>query len=841
MSDTRTPQRTNSLIIVSDAPAPPEATERRGFALPTFPTDMPPVAVALPPAEVLDEPALPPDPRRLAKPATGQLRRFPMAPEEAPPVVDDWAALPPSDLPAATSGVEAVPAPLKRILLPAASIAVQPSNPDNADDEQGVATTLEMALATPAKPLPGTVRHVQPRDRLNELQAILPDSPFALAGLLLTIGIGVLAWTYGMRLPRPYNYLLFWNALGLCLVGVLVYGLNDYARARHHLTALAAFGAITWLPHYFRSPEQSLFSDELFHLQIVQQITELGHNRLPVTFYPIPGEFPGLHFATIALMGATGLPLDWAARLLTLTIHAVIPALAYVAARGFGLGRRGAFIAALIYIANTSYYYFHAIFSYETLGVLFVLAVWALLSRRNAAVIKRDLWLAVPLLVALAVTHHLSSYILGITLVIAWIARRLARRFGPVEARIAVADGTNLCTTLAVVLPVAWAITSTVRTIPYLANSFAARVGSIVTGLQAMIGEQSEGRALFQGSPLPLAERLIDFLYVPLLLALTLGGVGLILWRLGLRRAPAVALALAPCGPLAWFLTVPAILTPASELAYRSWPFLFLGVALFASLALTMVASLVRTAPWPWLAPTGWPIAAGILAVLLFGGISIGDDQAGRFPQLTATKAAGPEVITPDLIGAARWLEATNGRYSTIVADGTSQMIFATIGYQKATIWGEWVPFLAPTTGEVSQYMAETKTRYLIVDQRITSLPPRYGYYFSDAEIYLSTAQTGGRAPDDPLPIALLEKFDRVPDLARIYDNGNIQIHERRVPITRTGGAPQPTQATTTAKLIAAPSAWVARLATLIALPPESGSLNDTGRAQTATSGRGRA
>lgn len=619
-------------------------------------------------------------------------------------------------------------------------------------------------------------------------------SPFARAGVLLFLGILALlgTYSYGYQLPRPYNYLHFWVALGICLLGTLLYGLNDQARTRHHLTALAAFGAITWLPHFLRSPYQSLFSDELFHFQILQQIVETGHNRLPITFYPIPGEFPGLHFSALALAGATGLPLEWSARLLTLVIHAAIPTLAYVTARGFGLLRRGAFIAALIYIANTSYYFFHAVFSYETLGVFFVLAVWSLLSRRNASLTRRDLWLAVPLLAGLAVTHHISSYILALTLVMAWAARGLAQRFGPAEARATLSEGisTGICTLLAIGLPIAWAAIGTVRTVPYLANSFAARLGSIASSIAKMFGERSESRALFQGSPLPLAERLLDFAYVPLLLLLALGGVGLIAWRLRLRHAPAIALALAPCGPLAWFVTVPAVLTPASELAYRSWPFLFLGVALFASIALTMLASVIGSSSRRWLAPAGWPLAALILAVLLFGGISIGDDQAGRFPQATPTKAAGPEVITPDLTSAARWIEATYGRYSQIVGDGTTQMIFATLGFQKATGWGEWTPFLAATPGEVSQYMAETQTRFLVADRRITTLPPRYGYYFSDAEIYLPEAQQGGREPGDPLPAAWLDKFDRVPDLARTYDNGNIQIFERRVPVTLPGVRP---------------------------------------------------
>ena len=52
------------------------------------------------------------------------------------------------------------------------------------------------------------------------------------------------------------------------------------------------------------------------------------------------------------LAGSTGLPLDWAARGLTVGLHMLIPCIAYLAARGLGLGRRGAVLAALVYAAN---------------------------------------------------------------------------------------------------------------------------------------------------------------------------------------------------------------------------------------------------------------------------------------------------------------------------------------------------------------------------------------------------------------------------------------------------------------------------------------------------------
>lgn len=608
--------------------------------------------------------------------------------------------------------------------------------------------------------------------------------PYSLIALVLYLaGVGALGTIFAARPAFPSNYVAFWGAFGLALTGILIYGLRGPARARHQLLALAAYGVFTWLPEWLRSPTQAIFSDELFHLQIVQQIAELGRTTVPISFYPIPGEFPGLEFCAMAVAGATGLPLGIAARFLVLVNHALIPCIAYLTARSLGLGRRGAFLAALIYAANTSYYYFHAVFSYESLGVTFVITVWALMSRRQQRFGRRDFMLAVPIVLALAITHHFSSYILAATVVVAWAARRIVQRIGrgalavPIEKPGRWRSGTfGAFTLLTLAFPVLWLFFFTTRAEQYLATSFVARLTGIVTSLQRIIARESGGRTLFQGSPLPQWERMIDFLYVPTLVVLGLLGVGFILQRLGFRNAPAYALALAPCGPLAWFLTVPAVITPASELAYRSWPFLFLGLAMYAAIALLMIAGWLHS--YRWTRPLAWPLVALPVVLLLFSSVGIGDNQAGRFPVAEPTKAAGPETITPDLINAARWLERTAGRYNEVAGDGTTQAIIATVGFQRATDWGSWVPFFAVTTSEVSQFMQGTETRFLTVDRRITTLPPRYGYYFSDAELYLPEARVGNREIGDPLDPALIDKFDRVPDLARVYDNGNIEIFE---------------------------------------------------------------
>ena len=94
------------------------------------------------------------------------------------------------------------------------------------------------------------------------------------------------------------------------------------------------------------------------------------------------------------------------------------------------------------------------------------------------------------------------------------------------------------------------------------------------------------------------------------------------------------------------------------------------------------------------------------------------------------------------------------------------------------------------------------------------------------------------------MPIALLEKFDRVPDLARIYDNGNIQIHERRVPVTLAGGQSLPSSGgaeQARANGVIGALDWFARRNTHAALPAGRGAPNATGRAYATTTAGGTA
>jgi hypothetical protein len=292
-----------------------------------------------------------------------------------------------------------------------------------------------------------------------------------------------------------------------------------------------------------------------------------------------------------------------------------------------------------------------------------------------------------------------------------------------------------------------------------------ARLSTIV---KAITNEGSGTRKLFAQSTLPASERMLGYVSTLTVLALCVLGVHAV-WRLRRRRPVGpLTYAFVVFGPLLWILSTPLIPTAGSELVYRSWPFLFLGVGVFGAIALRRVERRIGH---------GGPVLArgvviAIVALVIAGGVVIGDNEAGRFPRPAET-AAGPETVTGDSIAAAQWFDRRAGRYNPFVADNGSQLVFATFGFQQAVTYGNWLPFVAPTTPKIADRLHDLGVKYVVIDRRVTRLPPRYGYYFGQEELYSAGLAFSGRV----FPRRLLDRFDDVPTLDRIYDNGNIVIY----------------------------------------------------------------
>jgi hypothetical protein len=107
-----------------------------------------------------------------------------------------------------------------------------------------------------------------------------------------------------------------------------------------------------------------------------------------------------------------------------------------------------------------------------------------------------------------------------------------------------------------------------------------------------------------------------------------------------------------------------------------------------------------------------------------------------------------------------------------------SSVVFSVFGLQRTDINENWTPFYTADSATVEKFMNEKKINYIVIDLRDSQFPPRYRYYFNQQEIY----DLGLQNPflDKTFPLYLLQKFDKIPSLLRIYDNGDIVIYANK-------------------------------------------------------------
>ena len=535
----------------------------------------------------------------------------------------------------------------------------------------------------------------------------------------------------------------------------------------HQLAALGALGIGMYLPSYLRNPAYPIFQDELFHIQTLQLMRDYGTTHIPLTNFPIAGAYPGLELAGLAIMGASGLPIDAVVRLLPIAFHIFIPVVAYIALRSCKLRPGVAFFGALVYMANWGYYWFHTTFSYESLGVLLFLlvATFAVRLTEPHAGARVATTIAVLLSgVAVVVTHHVSSLIAVALLAALTVAFAIVggRRRSPLID----------LTLFGLVVWIGWLVYAATGTIAYLGGNFADRI----TNLLALFhGSSNSTRDLFWNSSVPVPEKLVSYLF-PVIVAALIGlglyrqGLHIVRgWRAGRRLdISAARLALAVLGPLFWLATAPGVLTRTADVIYRSWSFVFLGVALFAA---------IGVAPWLQIGRRGAWLAQTL--TYLTGACCWRGASSSRATRRAASDLRGPLVGWPGGLHRrpgerSHWLEGNTGRFHLVIGDSASAVAFAAWGMQR-TNQGVW-PIFYTTDPQFAQESTDAmRADFVAVDLRDSRYLPRYGFYFDSFEFLdlkgeVSTGQL--------LPLADLQKFDRMPALRRIYDNGDIVLYQ---------------------------------------------------------------
>lgn len=646
--------------------------------------------------------------------------------------------------------------------LAAARLGLAPIEPGEPGEPKPAATLPDPPVAPDPTPVPTPDPTPAPTpdptpDPVPRPARVLPALAVAVLGVATqTVGY-VLGWA-GVTAPG----LPLW-AVGLVLV-VAPFGwlaTRDRLSDRTLAGLAVAFALLMYASWLLTNPLMATRFDESLHVTTLLDLTERDglfqrHDMLPVSPF-----YPGLELATSALHWLTGLP-DMACQVAVVLLSRTVLVVALFAGvrRVTGSGRAG-FVAVLLYGASPQFYFFNAQFSYQTVAIAMLAAALWLLARAYDAPQRwpwREMLPALACLGALAVTHHLTSWLTLVTLLGVTGLFALGREWR--RARI-----TGAVAGLSVLAIAAWSALVGPTLITYLGPIFEAAGADIVAIFSGDGPERAPGSGN-GGEPTPLGDLAVMALSILLWLAL-LAPSCWAAWRqrsIGRSTARYLPLVMAASYPL---LHLTRFSSKAGEIGDRVSTFLFLAMAL-------VVAA--------WLAPRLRPrrvvaaVAVGGLVVLVVGGTIFGSGPAWQRTTGPYKPAAEQRAVDGETVAIARWFERHVPPGSRVGADNTFNRVlpnYADVRMVTAPggLDGMTPVFIADELeSDELGILVDTGTDFLVVDTRQADRQP-FGSLFEGSSGY---GEAGAR-----ISSAQLAKFDGQPGFELVLD-GPVKVYDVR-------------------------------------------------------------
>ncbi len=534
--------------------------------------------------------------------------------------------------------------------------------------------------------------------------------------------------------------------------------------------------------YYIRSPWIFDWFDELIHGATLNRLldsrTLLVHNRI----LPVSPFYPGLELLTVTAKWMTGLPVVLAQLVVVLAQRIVLVLCVFLVIERVCRSSRAAGVGVLVYVANPSFYTF-ASWDYGPLALAFAVAtVHFLLSALDARAsmatapfvpdrsaptavgsgffhAHRDSLLALASMAALVVTHHLTA-LLTAALLVVWAVGLW------IDGRLKDARWIGLAAASSIVLVLGWSAFVGSALVSYLgpifrdaSNGFSSAVGHHHSSRALFHTDSSQGGSSFWEIVVMLAAAFcFCLLLCPSILTVIRKRTAL---RGVLRFVPVAVAAAYPFAMLA------SISTGSSQVGERTTTFIFFAMAVVIGGWLGIRLSKKRTL---------LECAATILiATVCF----IGSMIFGSGPDITYVPGqylvgANQRSFGAPSLAVAQWASTHLIAGSNVAADRQSGALIADFGDVNLVTGisglGDPGPLFFSSQFDRSDLslIRKDRIRYIVVDRRLASSPPLFGTYFEPGE-----AKPGTR-----LSAAELGKFDSVPGIDRIYDNGPIQVYD---------------------------------------------------------------
>jgi hypothetical protein len=596
------------------------------------------------------------------------------------------------------------------------------------------------------------------------------DSPQRGIGRVPELALGMAVATImvavafaGARSSKSWATDLFW-------VGqVALYAIPAaFLLFRRSLLRAEAFGiallmpVATFLILAYYSPDQFRFIDEFQHVQTAQTILATHHLFHVNTSLPVSPQYPGLEIITSAVVAITHLSITTSGMIVTGIAHVLVGlCLYFLVLEVFGRPRIAAF-AAVIYATGPHYQFFDSYFIYQTIALPFLLlSLLAVVKMMKSEGRVANAWgvVAIAAGAVTVVSHHITSYAL-VGLLLLFVVVQL---FLPRPAR-----SWRVPVVLLVVaaMVVGWDLGVATATLSY--------IKPIIDSLLGRHGVLPNSRKQGVSGNLPLADTIWEYLSTFLLVVLVLVAAWQA-WRARARDSNALSLGLA-LGALSIFivLVVRVASGDGSELAGRAMSFALIPISIVCA---AVIIDRVRQKPDgpkhgdPRLVNVVLAvIGTAVLVVLAVGGIAGGwPSYYARLPGPYRVSAYERSVDEHNL-DAAAWAAAKLPRGGGVASDDFTESMFSSLGnqaYQRnlADL------FLTTTYTPGDRTLVKNKRiTYVVADRRITEQLPAAGYYFSP-----DPHQGNYKKPLAP---ASIDKFNSVPGVSRVFDDGTIVIYD---------------------------------------------------------------
>lgn len=585
--------------------------------------------------------------------------------------------------------------------------------------------------------------------------------------MLFLVGHILISTTYYIAFNQKFFNSLFWISILFIEIPIFLILINNYINIKIKVFFLVLLQISIFIIRLLPSSSHFYFADEIIHYDSARLIYETGYiNSSSAVSFEISTFYPGIEIITNSLNFFMNLTLFQTSRYLICITHAFLPIFIYLFFKTISNSDHIGIFGAFIYINCPVDIFFHNVYSYESIGIIFVAILMFLVSKMY---LNKNYYFFICfllILLALTITHHFSSYMLVFFMLILVLV-------GFISSYEKIVLNQAL---MALVITFGWMVYVANAAINYLSSILVSRVIKIFE-LSLFGGEKADlFSSSLSNSLLPISEYIIDtYIYTPVILFLCIMGVRLI-WSKG---SNVFSSSLIIYGPISFLFTLALIPTSGSELATRLWGFIYIGIA-FAIGVVINKSFLENNNYNIKLYKTLNPYLIFFLVIIvIIGGISIGDKPIYREPTSLSPKLAGGfACMTTDVFYAADWFSSNFGINNIMRADQSSRWVFLYYGRQNISRLGAWRIFMPLNFDkEIKEYLYFNKINFIVIDERITKFLAEVNQiYFTNDEKNSPYAEFK-YGVEKPLPRQCLDKFDNTSVLNNIFDNNNINIY----------------------------------------------------------------